>query len=180
VLGLVHRRGVAAGGEWAELGRAAAEQEAALRALINRAAMASTPAGTRNLAADLIGLRSTGVTVAVPDTLVLMPADRADEVVAVVRAALQNVDQHAGPDASAYVFLEQRADGLVVTIRDDGVGMSAGRLDEAAAEGRLGMTRSIRGRVVDLGGTVTVISAPGAGMELELAIPADAQIEESS
>jgi signal transduction histidine kinase len=171
VLGLVHRRGTAVGGEWAELGREAATQEAALRALINRTAIAATPTGTGNLAADLIGLRSAKVTVAVPDTPVLLPAARADEVVQVVRAALSNVAQHAGPSATAYVFVEGRPDAIVITIRDDGVGMPSGRLDEAAAEGRLGVAKSIRGRVEDLGGTLKITSALGEGTELEAVIP---------
>ena len=52
-----------------------------------------------------------------------------------------------------------------------GPGMPAGRLEQAEAEGRLGVARSVRGRVEDLGGTVTVVSAPGQGTEVELRVP---------
>jgi len=58
-----------------------------------------------------------------------------------------------------------------VTVRDDGVGMPAGRLDAAEHEGRLGVVASIRGRIEDVGGTVSVVSAPGEGTEVELRVP---------
>jgi signal transduction histidine kinase len=176
VLGLVHRRGLAAGGEWAELGREAAAQEAALRAVINRAALAPSPAGTCNLAADLVELRAARVVVSVPDEPVLLAAARSAEVLDVVRAALHNVEQHAGSQASAWVFLELLPGKVAVTIRDDGVGMAAGRLDAAAAEGRLGVATSIKGRVADLGGTVTITSGPGDGTEVELVVPVDGDL----
>ena len=44
-------------------------------------------------------------------------------------------------------------------------------LAEAASEGRMGIARSIRGRVADLGGHVTITSLPGAGTEVEITIP---------
>ncbi|MGH3156364.1 MAG: hypothetical protein ACRDNF_07310 [Streptosporangiaceae bacterium] len=43
-----------------------------------------------------------------------------------------------------------------VTIRDDGPGIPAGRLADAAADGRLGVSHAIRGRIRDLGGTVSI------------------------
>ena len=58
-----------------------------------------------------------------------------------------------------------------IVVRDDGCGFEAGRLDAAVAEQRLGVARSIRGRVTDLGGTVSIDSAPGAGTTVRLAVP---------
>jgi signal transduction histidine kinase len=49
--------------------------------------------------------------------------------------------------------------------------MAPGRLDEAAADGRLGVAQSIRGRIRDLGGTTTIVSSPGLGTEVELRVP---------
>ena len=168
VLTLVHRRGLAAGGDWAELGRAAATQESALRGLISAAA--DVPSGEVDVSAVLARLRSPTVTVSVPGAVV-MDTGRAGELVAAVRAALQNVDRHAGADARAWVLLEHLDDRLAVTVRDDGAGFEPGRLTQAGAEGRLGVARSIRGRVGDLGGTVRIVSAPGAGTEVEIEIP---------
>ena len=62
--------------------------------------------------------------------------------------------------------------GLVtVTVRDDGPGIAEGRLAEAAAAGRLGVSQSIWGRLRDLGGGVTIRSVPGEGTEVELYLP---------
>jgi len=58
-----------------------------------------------------------------------------------------------------------------VTIRDDGPGIPDGRLDQAAADGRLGVSQSICGRLRDLGGSATIRSVPGEGTEVELRLP---------
>ncbi|WP_045876003.1 DUF5931 domain-containing protein [Pseudofrankia sp. DC12] len=117
------------------------------------------------------GLPAPRVTVATPGVPVPLAAHRAAEVVAAVRAALDNVARHAGPAASAWVLVEDDGDEVLVTIRDDGVGIAPGRADEAAAAGRLGLAVSIRGRVRDLGGDVTVLGGPGLGTEVELRVP---------
>lgn len=174
VLALVHRRGAAAGGEWADLAREAAASEAALRALITSRAPALTPSGQRELATDLVALRSTRVTVSVPDVPVLLAWPVAEELLAAVAEALRNVERHAGADAMAWVFLEDLGDQVAVTVRDDGTGLAPGRLDEAAGEGRVGVAESIRGRVAELGGQVRISSVPGAGTEVEIVVPATA------
>jgi signal transduction histidine kinase len=63
----------------------------------------------------------------------------------------------------------------VVTVRDDGPGIPPGRLTAAEDEGRLGVSQSIRGRLRDLGGEVTVTSEPGQGTEVELRLPRPAR-----
>ncbi|OHV37914.1 histidine kinase [Pseudofrankia sp. EUN1h] len=111
------------------------------------------------------------VTVATPGVPVLLRADRAAEVVAAVRAALDNVARHAGAGALAWVLLEDDGDEVAVTVRDDGVGIAPGRPEQAAAEGRLGLAVSVRGRIRDLGGEVAVSGRPGQGTEVELRVP---------
>ncbi|MEU5989492.1 DUF5931 domain-containing protein [Spirillospora sp. NPDC047418] len=174
VLAMVQRRGGELGGEAAELGRLAGEQEAALRALIGTA---PAPARARDAAADadlrplLTAHASTSVTVSTPATEVPLPAHAAGEVAAAVAAALDNVRRHCGDGARAWVLLEDGGGEVTVSVRDDGPGMPDGRLDEAAAAGRLGVAQSIRGRVTDLGGTVLVFSAAGEGTEIEMTVP---------
>ena len=90
---------------------------------------------------------------------------------AAVSAALDNVRRHAGADAQAWVLIEDDGMDVTVTIRDNGVGVPAGRLDEAADSGRLGVANSILRRMRDLGGTAIIDSRPGAGMCLELSVP---------
>jgi signal transduction histidine kinase len=38
-------------------------------------------------------------------------------------------------------------------------------------DGRLGVSQAIRGRIRDLGGSVRITSAPGAGTEVQLHVP---------
>ncbi len=93
----------------------------------------------------------------------MLPAERASEVVAAVESCLSNVRHHVGRDAEAWVLLEELDDRWVVSVRDDGPGIPQGRLEESAAEGRLGVQQSIVGRLRDLGGSATVHSLAGAG-----------------
>ena len=92
------------------------------------------------------------------------------ELTSAVRACLDNVARHVGPEAPAWVLVEQLGDRVVVTVRDEGPGMAPGRLDEARAEGRLGVGESICGRIRELGGTAEVRTAPGQGTEWELTV----------
>ncbi|GAA4185319.1 DUF5931 domain-containing protein [Streptosporangium oxazolinicum] len=171
VLALVQRRGQEIGGEAAELGRLAGEQEAALRELV-RLRPETSALGTADLCVLLHRYGSATVTVSAPATPLTLPAATAAEMAAAVGAALDNVTRHCGARAPAWVFAEGDGGLVTVTVRDEGPGIAPGRLEEAAADGRLGVAQSIRGRIADLGGTVTVISGPGRGTEIEMSVPA--------
>ncbi|PSK58273.1 hypothetical protein B0E53_06965 [Micromonospora sp. MH33] len=107
--------------------------------------------------------------VAAPATPVPLPGPVAGELAAAVGAALDNVTRHAG--GRAWVLIEDEGETVTVSVRDEGPGIPDGRLAEAAAQGRLGVAQSIRGRVADLGGEVRIVSAPGTGTEIELTVP---------
>lgn len=170
VLALVRRRGADLDGEAAELARLAGEQEAALRTLIGRAGAAPDGAGDARDLRDLLDrYASTTVQVAAPATPVPLPAGVAGELAAAVGAALDNVTRHAG--GRAWVLIEDEGETVTVSVRDEGPGIPDGRLAEAAAQGRLGVAQSIRGRVADLGGEVRIVSAQGTGTEIELTVP---------
>ena len=173
VLALVQRRGAELGGEAAELGRLAAEQENRLRALI-RAQDSMVPpvfGDTVDLAVELARFEEHGyVTVSLPGEPVPMRARVVDEVVAAVQACLDNVLLHVGRSARSWVLLEAFPDRVEVSVRDEGPGIPAGRLEAAAADGRLGVAESIRGRIRDLGGTAEVTSG-SYGTEWELTVP---------
>ncbi|WP_211244465.1 MacS family sensor histidine kinase [Actinospica robiniae] len=173
VLTRVARQGLAAGGEAAELGRLAGEQEAALRALIgtSTADLTEGVAGQTDLRVPITALGTAAVTVAAPATPVLMPAEVAHEISLAVRAALDNVQEHAGPEAHAWILIEDEPDAVTLTVRDDGPGFDPGRLEQAATLGRLGVAQSIVGRVRDLGGDATVQARPNEGTEAVLRIP---------
>ncbi len=177
VLALVQRRGEAIGGEAAELGRLAGEQEVALRALVGPRALVPAPAGMSDLCARLGVLMSPRITVSAPAAPVWLPATVTDEIFAAVAAAIENVGQHCPDETKAWILLEEEPDVVTVTVRDDGPGIAPGRLEQAAADGRLGVSQSIRGRVADLGGTVVITTAPGRGTEVELALRRESRVE---
>ncbi|MFC6075454.1 ATP-binding protein [Microbispora bryophytorum] len=78
--------------------------------------------------------------------------------------------RHCPDGARAWILAEEDGGAVVVTVRDDGPGIAEGRLEQAAREGRMGVARSIRGRVTDLGGTVAITSS-WTGTEIELSVP---------
>jgi signal transduction histidine kinase len=231
VLALVSSRGRALGGEAAELGELAAEQETALRRLVTSSAPgllaaaadgngAASPAGASLTGASLTGasltdaglagasltgagpagagltgagltrgtdltaatstadlreviekLAGARVTVSCPATAVLLPAAAAEALRGATAAALDNVRRHAGDAARAWVLVEDEDRVVRVSVRDDGPGFADGRLAQAAAAGRLGVSQSIIGRIRAAGGTAHVTSAPGQGTEVDLALP---------
>jgi len=178
-LAYIHRRGDEIGGDAAELSVIAAEQERSLRRFVS-----GTGAPDADVA-DLRGVEGAEVDLRVlltaherPDVVVAVPADPvvvdrlvAVEVDAAVVAALDNVARHAGPGAHAWLLLEGDSNGIEVTIRDDGVGAEPADLLAAADRGRLGVSASIRGRVEDLGGTVTWSTRPGGGCVVRMTVP---------
>lgn len=174
VLARVRRRGGELGGEAAELARLAGEQEIALRALVATGPQdvsGDAERGETDLAARLQVLRTGRVHVSVPADPVLLAEPAGSDVFAAVGEALANVERHAGPEAQAWVLLEELPDSVVLSVRDDGPGIDEGRLTAAADEGRMGVAQSIRGRVEQLGGSVGLDTAPGEGTEWELRVP---------
>jgi signal transduction histidine kinase len=163
VLALVQRGG-------GELGRLAGEQEAALRSLIRQQDMLASPSADVDLAVSLERLSGGPVQVVTPGQPVPLPGEVVAELVAAVGECLGNVARHVGAAAPAWVLLEVLPDRVVVTVRDEGPGIPAGRLEEAESEGRLGVTGSIRGRLADLGGSAAVRTA-SFGTEWELVVP---------
>ena len=173
VLALVSRRGREIGGDTAELAELAGEQERALRRLVSSAdTEARAPTGALTDVGALLRRReSDQVSVSVPATPVLLDARIATELYAAAANALDNVESHAGPGAHAYVLVEDLGDSVTVSIRDDGAGIPDGRLEEAVGEGRVGVAKSIVGRMNWLGGSAMLNTGPDCGTEWELTVP---------
>jgi signal transduction histidine kinase len=121
------------------------------------------------LEAAAFGVRGVPVTVTAVGPVWLV-ADEMDDVAGAVRQALDNVVEHAHA-TRATVYAEALDGDVIITIRDDGVGFV---FDEArlAREGKLGMLKSMRGRIEDLGGAMRVHTAPGRGTEIEFRLGA--------
>jgi signal transduction histidine kinase len=191
VLAMVQRRGSVLGGEAAELGRMAGEQEVALRTLVSGGMVPVSRVsedaafgavvravdepddeeGPVDLRSLLAAYATARVTLSEPGAPVPVAPAAAKELAAAVGAALDNVRKHVGGSARAWILVEDEPDAVIVTVRDDGPGIPEGRLAQAEGEGRLGVALSIRGRLRDLGGTAELISVPGQGTEVELKVP---------
>lgn len=103
-----------------------------------------------------------------------VPSARPEAEVALLRIAqeaLANVARHADAH-SVTVTLAGTGDDLVLEVADDGSGF----LPEAEHPERLGL-RGMRERVAELGGRLTVASAPGEGTRIEARVPAEAAPE---
>lgn len=171
VLALMRRRGADLDGDAAELGRLAGEQEQALRTLISRQAAMPGIDETTELRSRLQAVLPADVAFSGPADAIHLPDAMVTELVAVVVTILDNVARHAGDGARAFVLLEDLGDEVVLTVRDDGVGIPDGRLGEAQAEGRMGVSKSIRGRMADIGGEALLDTGPDIGTEWELHVP---------
>ena len=175
VLTLVQRRGAELGGDAGELGRLAGQQEATLRALITTDMLSADgiprQAGNVDLRAELARFATPEITIATPAGPVPLPRRHASELSAAVGAALDNVRRHCPPGTRAWLLVEDETDTVRVTVRDNGPGFPDGRLAEAEAAGRLGVSHSIRGRLRDVGGAANVMSRSSEGTEVELTVP---------
>lgn len=84
-----------------------------------------------------------------------------------VLEALTNAAKHgAARRVVVFADLDEQSGGLFVSIKDDGSGF-----DPTKATERVGMSRSIRGRVESVGGDVRFTSSPGDGAEVAITVP---------
>ncbi len=88
-----------------------------------------------------------------------------DALAGAVGEALTNAAKH-GDASRVIVFVEPDDDEVFVSVKDDGHGF-----DPAATDEGIGITRSIRGRLADVGGRVEVDSRRGRGTEVRLWAP---------
>lgn len=177
-IALVNKRGkelaaqqMVEGREVGELAEMAAEQATALRALIQGEPREAPPGMVplrTVLQAAVYGVAGVPVTITTVGQI-WFPPESAEGLSAAVRQALENVAQHAHA-SRATVFAEEEDESVVVAVRDDGVGFD---YDEVLLrrEGKMGMLKSMKGRIEELGGTVRISSAPGRGAEVEFRVP---------
>lgn len=173
VLALVEREGPSLGPRGVRLAALARESEAQLRTHLQDRDVVAVADGRRvDLAAVLGTYESAKVTVSTMASVAAVPRFVADEVEAALTEILKNIDEHAGPDAQAWILMDQeRCDEVLLWVRDNGVGASAEQVAAAARNGRMGIRDSIVGRMAALGGSATLKTSPGAGAEWELRFP---------
>lgn len=154
------------------LARLAREQERELREFLFGTAGDRT-AGGRDLEAALRAAaaryeESFGgrVQVLVADDVPVLDAGSVAALTGAVGEALVNAGKH-GRAGTVTVYVEPDKESAVFcSIKDDGVGF-----DPAVIPEGVGLSRSIRGRVVEAGGRVEVRAVPGAGAEVMLWLP---------
>lgn len=173
-LAFIHRRGTDVGGEAGRLGAMAGEQEQRLRALVSGVPieeLEATVGGPVDLRTTLRQATEGAAQIVGPADPVLLERRPAAEMVAAVEAALDNVRKHAGDQAQAWVLIDEAGENIVVTVRDNGVGVDEDRIAAASSRGRLGVSSSIRGRLEDLGGSARYLYGPGGGTTVEMWLP---------
>jgi signal transduction histidine kinase len=160
------------GAEVRELVEVAGGLEHELRSLLSEPP-AEPPPGTVSvrtaLEAAAFGVRGVPVTVTAVGPA-WIDAEEMNDVAAAVRQALDNVVEHAHA-TRATVYAEAVDGEVLITIRDDGDGFDFDE-ERLAHEGKLGLLKSMRGRIEDLGGSMRVHTAPGRGTEVEFRLRA--------
>lgn len=142
----------------------ARRQERELRNMIERmhGGRDGTAAALRQEASDIEDLHGVEVDVVAASDVEL--DDRTSELVKAAREAVVNAARHSGAPR-VDVTLEVGPQRVAVVVRDRGRGF-----DAATVEGGHGLG-SLRDRLRRLGGQVDVVSAPGQGTEVVLAMP---------
>jgi signal transduction histidine kinase len=94
-----------------------------------------------------------------------LPAAIADALVGAVNEALTNAGKHGGAH-TVTVFAEPIDGSLFCSVKDDGSGFDSAGVDEG-----VGLSRSIRGRIGEVGGRVEIDGRPGRGTEVRCWVP---------
>lgn len=97
-------------------------------------------------------------------------ADVVEALLGAIRAALENVAQHAGVSTVELEVISE-PDAVTVMVADQGRGFDP----EAVAPDRLGLRASVVERMAAVGGRVRVWSAPGAGTSVVISAPTQKQ-----
>jgi signal transduction histidine kinase len=113
--------------------------------------------------------KRTGISIAVEGPDERFPPAVETALYRIVQEALNNVSLHARANRATVRFFREES-GIRCSIRDDGIGFS---LPEALArQGERGFGLiAMRERLQPVGGTFEVISAPGMGTEIRVAVP---------
>jgi signal transduction histidine kinase len=153
-----------------QLAQLAHEQERELREFLfgsDGAGAGDLGARLRHAAArfeDAFGARAQ--IVLAPD-LPRLSDDRIDALAGAVGEALMNAGKHGrATHVTVYAEPSDVDNAVLCSVHDDGEGFEVERVQE-----RVGLSRSIRGRVEEVGGRVEVESRPGAGTEVRLWLP---------
>jgi len=91
-------------------------------------------------------------------------------VFSLIRELITNVSKHADA-ANVWIGAERGQEGVALSVRDDGRGISAPVLEAGGIPGHFGLV-GMRERAKKLGGHLEIWSKPEAGTEIDLRVPA--------
>jgi two-component system sensor histidine kinase DegS len=95
-----------------------------------------------------------------------LPVETSAALYRIVQEGLGNIFRHAKA-SRIDIALDFAPERLALSIRDDGVGMAAVSTDGRTRHG----IGNLRRRVEDLGGELSITSAPGAGTRIDVTVP---------
>jgi signal transduction histidine kinase len=147
------------------LARLARDQERDLRAYLfgdRQAAPADLGAALRAAASRFEESFDGRVQVLVADDLPRLKHEASEALAGAVGEALTNAGKH-GAASKVTVYVEPAEGGVFCSVKDDGHGF-----DPATTDERIGLSRSIKGRISEQGGRVEISSSPGSGTEVRL------------
>lgn len=129
----------------------------------------------RSQVADVCGRAGLRCTERYPQEELRLTPEASIIVFRIVQEALTNIVKHARA-RTVEVAIESRSPWLLVRIRDDGVGLPLERLRALRAHGLAAM----RQRAASLGGQWQVRRQAGGGTEVEVRLPLERVLEETS
>ena len=122
------------------------------------------------LARHASGLRAAGgptIEVRGPESRLALSQETESQLYGIGREALANVLKHSGATA-ALVRVQPQANQVLIEIRDNGQGFDP----DAGHPGHFGLD-SMRTRANEIGGRLTIASAPGVGTVVRVRVPAE-------
>lgn len=118
------------------------------------------------LAKDFQGRAQIACQAVVPDMPLALDPERSTALFRIFQEGLANVARHAAA-TQVQARLERQPGEIVLTVRDNGCGIPAPRLEDPLSVGLRGM----RERALLLGGHCQISSVPGQGTTIEVRLP---------
>lgn len=154
-----------------ELSQLARDQERELREYLFGTGIAhgggDLGVALRHVAARAERRDGTTVRVVIAPDVPDLPATTVEAIAGAVGEACTNAAKHGAADTIT-VYAEPDGDALRCSIKDDGCGFDGGTTSDG-----VGLSRSVRGRIAEIGGHVDVDPNPGHGTEVHLRVPID-------
>jgi len=124
------------------------------------------PSELRKAAVKVEQQHGTRAQVVLAGDLPSVQPETASAIAGAVAEALTNAAKH-GSARQATIFLEPTEEnGIFCSVKDDGTGFDPGVVSEG-----VGISRSIRGRISEVGGRVEIDGRPGSGTEVRVWVP---------